>query len=242
MARKKSDRTQVNVSVPPEEIALIDGLVDAGTYKSRATALMELAKKQLGGNNPVDVFRRLLPEGVEVRKMVDHWECLNNLYWGDQLQPVWLTSNIATYGKSLGCWRPKERLINVIPTVVGDDSATRLSQVLGHEMCHQAQDELYRDLYGSAIGGQGDESHRCVPWSRACFDVILADGLDVFVPVWRRSTGNRWFPWVPAIDEDGEPDWMTMEKVRPDSTFMGMRLLSMKDSMHFCPGMYQPVS
>ena len=32
--------------------------------------------------------------------MLDTQECLNNQYWSDQLNPLWLTSSIEKYGGS----------------------------------------------------------------------------------------------------------------------------------------------
>ena len=101
-----------------------------------------------------------------------------------------------------------------------------------HEACHQAQNQLYRHL-DTAKGPRGkwtDLSHRCPSWSRACEDVIQAEGMNLFVPVWHRSTGNIWNPWVPDSS-----DWMTWRKVEPSDTFDGRRLASFDYSKSFGP-------
>jgi hypothetical protein len=54
--------------------------------------------------------------------------------------------------------------------------------------------------------------------------------MNLFVPVWHRSTGNIWNPWVPD-----SPDWMTWRRVEPSDTFDGRRLASFDSSKSFGP-------
>lgn len=172
----------------------------------------------------------ILPSDAKVADMLAAWRGADARYWNGALSPCWMTANIAKYGSSTGTWSPCSRTINLIPSLWNhDDELSTVAQVLVHETCHQAQTEFYRDL-DSASGPSSwfDRSHRCPSWSRACEDVIQAEGMDVFVPVWHRSTGNRWHPWVPDSS-----DWMKWRKVQPDDTFDGRRLLSKDDAMRF---------
>ena len=54
--------------------------------------------------------------------------------------------------------------------------------------------------------------------------------MNLFVPVWHRSTGNIWSPWIPA-----SPDWMTWRKVSPSDTYQGRPLASFDRSKCFGP-------
>lgn len=101
--------------------------------------------------------------------------------------------------------------------------------VIVHEACHQAQSQLYSEL-DDATGPKTwtDSSHRCPSWSRACEDVLQAEEMPWFMPVWHRSTGNQWNPWVPDSS-----DWMAWRKVEPDSTFDGRKLISMRGARSF---------
>lgn len=182
-------------------------------------------KKQL-----LFALKAILPSDAKVAGMLAAWCGADARYWNSALSPCWLTANIEKYGRFRGAWSPDSRTINLIPSLwYLDDELSTVAQVLVHETCHQAQTELYLHL-DSASGPASwfDRSHRCPSWSRACEDVIQAEGMDVFVPVWHRSTGNKWHPWVPD-----SPDWMKWRRVKPDETFDGRRLLSKKAAMSF---------
>lgn len=173
----------------------------------------------------------ILPPGQQVAHMLETWQQADARYWAGKLQPCWLTAGIEAYGHCIGTWRPAARTINVIPALHAVPDAA--AGVTIHEMCHQAQTELYGHL-DAAQGPRGrwtDTSHRCPSWSRAVEDVIQAEGMDVFCPVWHRSTGNQWHPWVPSSS-----DWTTWERVAPDATFDGRQLLSFESAKRFAPG------
>ncbi len=62
---------------------------------------------------------------------------------------------------------------------------------------------------------------------------MLADKLNVFVPVWRRSTGNRFMgPHYRPGDRGTRLDAGTGS---PNATFMGVHLASMQQAMHLSP-------
>ena len=61
----------------------------------------------------------------------------------------------------------------------------------------------------------------------------LADKLGAFVPVWRRSTGNRFTG--PTIDQETGNQTGLMERVSQNAAFTGMRLASMQQAMHLRP-------
>lgn len=187
-------------------------------------------------DHQLQAIAQILPEGVEVRQMLDWWAAADVRYWGGRLRPCWLTAGIEPYGKCIGSFSPSTRTINVIPSFWQRGAEQVARGVLIHEACHQAQGELYRHL-DAASGPRGrwtDTSHRCPSWTRAVEDVIQVDGLGVFCPIWRRSTGNEWFPWVPA-----SADWMTWRRVDPDDTFDGRRLLGFREARSFTPGVSQ---
>lgn len=187
----------------------------------------------------IEALQAILPDSAEVADMLKAWRGADAKYWKGNLTPCWLTANIEPYGSCIGTWSPSTRTLNLIPTLwrdkegkrrTPDDPLDGVAAVLVHEACHQAQGQFYRHLDG-AKGPRGkwfDFSHRCPSWSRACEDVIQAEEMDLFVPVWHRSTGNQWFPWVPA-----STDWMEWRKVEPDDTFDGRRLASFSEAMHF---------
>lgn len=180
----------------------------------------------------LQAIQMVLPESAEVADMLRAWRAADTRYWGGQLKPCWLTAAIEPYGKRIGHWEPGARTLNLIPTLWADPRA--VTCVMVHECCHQAQDQLYRQLDRAAKGPRGrwtDSSHRCPSWSRAVEDVIQTDGLDVFCPVWRRSTGNLWRPWVPVTE-----DWLTWEQADPDATVDGRRLLGFKAARGFMTG------
>jgi hypothetical protein len=176
----------------------------------------------------------VLPESAEVADMLRAWRRADARYWGGQLKPCWLTAGIEPYGKCIGTWSPHTRTINLVPMLWHRPLAARwVADVVAHECCHQAQSQLYKHLDREAKGPRGrwtDTSHRCPSWSRAVEDVIRADGLDVFCPVWRRSTGNLWHPWVPVTD-----DWLTWEQADPEATVDGRKLLGFRHARSFGP-------
>ena len=180
----------------------------------------------------VEALQAILPETAEVSDMLKAWRGADQRYWGGNLLPCWLTSNIEPYGHCIGTWNEGTRTLNLIPSLWRDaegnrrppeDTLEMVAGVMVHEACHQAQRQIYADL-DTATGPKTwtDTSHRCPSWSRACEDVIQAEGLPWFMPVWHRSTGNQWNPWVPASS-----DWMTWRKVEPDATFDGRKLIPM---------------
>ncbi|QNJ03728.1 hypothetical protein [Synechococcus sp. PROS-U-1] len=203
----------------------------------------------------MDALQQILPPSAEVASMLKCWAGADVRYWNSNLQPCWLTSNIAKYGKCIGTWTPDTRTLNLVPNLwfhyvdlghtdkdgnpiktkvrrPADDPLHIVSAVVIHEMCHQAQSQFYRDL-DAAKGPRGrwfDSSHRCPSWSRACEDVIQVDEMDLFVPVWHRSTGNIWNPWVPDSS-----DWMKWKQVEPDDTFDGRKLASFDQARAFHP-------
>jgi hypothetical protein len=182
----------------------------------------------------LEVLRGLLPAGSEVRQMLDAWAEIDQRYWGADLTPCWMTAGIEPYGKCIGSWSPHTRTLNLVPSLFRMKEPTAAVQgVLAHECCHQAQGQLYRHL-DQAKGPKGrwtDSSHRCPSWSRAVEDVVQRDGIHVFCPVWHRSTGNCWRPWVPDSS-----DWMTWKRVEPDATFDGRPLLGFEGARSFAPG------
>ena len=177
----------------------------------------------------IEALQAILTPSAEVADMLRAWRGADARYWNGNLTPCWLTANIEPYGHCIGSWNSGTRTLNLIPTLWQNnygirrlDALTEVTGVLVHEACHQAQDQFHRHL-DTARGPRGkwtDHSHRCPSCSRACEDVIQAENLGIFVPVWHRSTGNIWHPWVPDSD-----DWMTWRKVNPDDTFDGRRLL-----------------
>ncbi|CAK6700985.1 hypothetical protein [Synechococcus sp. CBW1107] len=186
----------------------------------------------------LEVLSEVLPPTSEVAAMLGWWREADARYWGGQLRPCWLVSGITPYGHCIGLWSPAARTITLHQSL-WNASATAGRGVLVHECCHQAQQELYRHLDTEAKGPGGkwtDTSHRCPSWSRAVEDVIQADGLEVFCPVWRRSTGNQWRPWIPTTT-----DWLTWEVTSPDKPFDGRRLLTLEESRSFEPNL-QPLS
>ena len=178
----------------------------------------------------LQALQLVLPESAEVADMLRAWRAADARYWAGQLRPCWLTAGIEPYGKCLGSWTPGTRTLNLVPTLWAD---TRyVAGVMVHESCHQAQGQLYRHL-DRAAGPRGrwtDHSHRCPSWSRAVEDVVKVEGLDVFCPVWRRSTGNEWSPWVPASE-----DWMRWEQADPEATVDGRKLLGFQAARAFMP-------
>lgn len=196
---------------------------------SKAAAAPALKAHQL------EALAAILPPTAEVAQMLAGWRGADARYWGAQLTPCWLTSNIEPYGKCIGSWNSATRTLNVIPRLfsAGGPESALMKAAMGvviHEACHQAQGQLYRHL-DQARGPRGrwtDSSHRCPSWSRAVEDVIQAEGLATFCPVWHRSTGNVWRPWVPA-----SADWLTWKRVEPGDTFDGRRLLEMDEARAF---------
>jgi hypothetical protein len=193
--------------------------------------------KEISKQRQVEALQSILPPTAEVADMLRVWCAADSRYWDGHLQPCWLTANIEKYGKAVGSFTPSTRTLNLVPqlwrSIKGADGVPAVvTGVIVHEACHQAQDQFYRHL-DSARGPRGkwfDTSHRSPSWSRAVEDVIQQDGLDVFCPVWHRSSGNLWHPWVPASD-----DWMTWERVDPQATFDGRKLLSLHMSKCFMP-------
>jgi hypothetical protein len=182
----------------------------------------------------LNVLREMIPATAEVAQMLDVWEEIDQRYWRGDLIPCWPSCNIEPYGKCIGSWTQGTRTLNLVPSLFRTNEATAVVWgVMAHECAHQAQGQLYRHL-DQAKGPRGrwtDSSHRYPSWSRALEDVIQQDGLDVFCPVWHRSTGNTWRPWVPA-----SADWMTWRMVSPDDTFDGRRLLTFEEARSFVPG------
>lgn len=182
----------------------------------------------------LEVLRAILPPGAEVAQLLKLWQEMDRCYFGAQLRPCWLQVGIEPYGHAIGSWCGATRTLNVVPqlwrrgTDLGGLGLVR--GVLLHEVCHQAQSQLFQEL-DQARGPRGkwtDLSHRCPSWSKAVDTVATAEGMDVFCPVWHRSTGNRWFPWVPA-----EADWSRWERADPQATVDGKRLLSFGESKAF---------
>lgn len=182
----------------------------------------------------LQALQMVLPETAEVADMLRAWRSADARYWAGQLKPCWLTAAIEPYGHLIGSWRPHTRTLNLVPMLWAGAEAERwVAGVVIHECCHQAQGQLYRHLDREAKGPRGrwtDFSHRCPSWSRAVEDVIQTDGLDVFCPAWRRSTGNQWFPWVPVSE-----DWLTWERADPEATVDGRKLLSFTAARSFTP-------
>lgn len=177
------------------------------------------------------VLETILPAEAEVVELLAAWEEVDSRYFGGQLQPCWIQVGIQPYGKSLGHWVPWSRTIQVALLLWGSENGQNLARrVLLHEVCHQAQSQLFQEL-DAAKGPRGrwtDRSHRCPSWSRAVNNVAEVARMDVFCPVWHRSTGNQWFPWVPA-----EADWSRWEKADPQARVDGKRLLSFDESRGF---------
>lgn len=171
---------------------------------------------------------QVLPGDVAVGQMLEWWKEFDASVWGGRLRPCWLTSAIEPYGHCLGHYERNARTISLAPLLWERGSHAVRRAIMVHEMAHQAQQELYRPL-DAAKGPRSwtDTSHRCPSWSRAVEDWIQAEGLDVFCPVWHRSTGNAWHPWVPDSD-----DWMVWRKADPGERFDGRRLLSFVDAKH----------
>jgi hypothetical protein len=204
-----------------------------------ATAAPALKKHQL------EALQAILPASAEVSDMLRAWRGADARYWGGNLTPCWLTANIEPYGAALGSWSPSTRTLNLIPTLWRENGQRpegaegvlqSVAGVLIHEACHQAQGQLYRHLDAEATGPRGrwtDTSHRCPSWARAVEDVIRTEGIDLFCPVWHKSTGNQWFPWVPV---DG--DWRRWEKADPEATVDGRQLMGLGQSKQFMgPGL-----
>lgn len=180
----------------------------------------------------LQALQMVLPESAEVADMLKAWRGADARYWGGRLRPCWLTAAIEPYGHLLGHHNGSTRTINLVPTLWEAGEAA-VWAVLVHEVCHQAQAELYRQLDRKAQGPRGrwtDLSHRCPSWARAVEDVVQAEGLDVFCPVWRRSTGNLWHPWVPVSE-----DWLLWEQADPEATVDGRKLLSFTAAKCFTP-------
>lgn len=190
----------------------------------------------------LEVLRAILPPGAEVAQLLKLWQEMDRRYFGAQLRPCWLQVGIEPYGRAIGSWCAATRTLNVVPQLwrcgVRLKDLKDLKMVRGvllHEVCHQAQSQLFREL-DQARGPRGkwtDLSHRCPSWSRAVNTVADVAGMEVFCPVWHRSTGNQWFPWVPA-----EADWSRWELADPQATVDGKRLLSFGESRGFLgPGL-----
>jgi len=186
----------------------------------------------------LQALQMVLPESAEVADMLKAWRGADARYWGGQLRPCWLTAAIEPYGHCIGSWHPCTRTLNLVPQLwqgpTGADGVPAwVTGVLVHECCHQAQGQLYRHLDREATGPRGrwtDTSHRCPSWARAVEDVVQAEGLDVFCPVWRRSTGNLWHPWVPVSE-----DWLRWEQADPGARVDGRKLLSFEQARSFTP-------
>jgi hypothetical protein len=186
----------------------------------------------------LQALQMVLPESAEVADMLKAWRGADARYWGGRLRPCWLTAAIEPYGKCLGSWSPGTRTLNLVPQLwhgpAGPDGVPAwVTGVVVHECCHQAQGQLYGHLDRQARGPRGrwtDTSHRCPSWARAVEDVVQAEGLDVFCPVWRRSTGNLWHPWVPVSE-----DWLQWEQADPEATVDGRKLLSFERARSFTP-------
>lgn len=198
---------------------------------SKAAAAPALKEHQ------IEALQAILPPTAEVADMLRAWRGADARYWAGSLTPCWLTASIEKYGKAVGHWCAATRTLNLVPQLWRSEEGIDgvplvVTGVLIHEACHQAQSQLYRHL-DAARGPRGrwfDASHRCPSWSRAVEDVIQRDRLDVFCPVWHRSSGNIWHPWVPASD-----DWMTWERADPEATYDGRRLLSFGEAKYFMP-------
>ena len=63
--------------------------------------------------------------------------------------------------------------------------------------------------------------------------MVLADKLDAFIPVLRRSTGNRFTAPPSTRRPENQTGWM--ERVSPNATFTGMRLASIQQAMYLWP-------
>lgn len=242
----------INLRVTPEVKAQLAQIQVDGGYRSMTAAATAMLLKGMESGpsppssppvpdapvDPLEVVKGILPAGSDIKRMVGLWEWANSNYWNRRLRPCWLTCNISKYGKAVASWSSADRTINIVPRAFQEGV---WASVLVHEMCHQAQTELYRHLdQRRLVGGTGDDSHRCPSWSRACWDVIYRE-LNLttggFVPCWRRSTGNRWFPWVPEADPETweiawEDPWI---RVEPDSTFLGKPLLDLGSASNFGP-------
>jgi hypothetical protein len=181
----------------------------------------------------IEALRKILPPTCEVAQMLNVWIAADRRYWQGNLTPCWLSCGIEPYGKAIGSWCGGTRTLNLVPMLFHTaDPTSWVRGVMIHEACHQAQSQLYRHL-DQAKGPRGrwtDHSHRCPSWSRAVEDVIQVEGLPVFCPVWRRSTGNEWHPWVPA-----QEDWMVWKRVKAGDRFDGRRLLGFDESRSFMP-------
>jgi hypothetical protein len=184
----------------------------------------------------LEALQAILPPTSEVADMLRAWRGADARYWGSSLTPCWLSCGIEPYGKCIGSWAPHSRTLNLIPTLWQTPEGlwgvpSAVAGVLVHEACHQAQGQLYRYLDTEAKGPRGrwtDTSHRCPSWARAVEDVVQREGMGVLCPVWRRSTGNLWTPWVPASQ-----DWLTWEQADPDATVDGRRLLTFGEARSF---------
>ena len=181
----------------------------------------------------IEALQAILPNSAEVADMLRAWRGADARYWKGNLKPCWLTANIEPYGACIGSWSPSTRTLNLIPTLWRRSCSKSLTAVTGvmvHEACHQAQGQLYNHL-DKAKGPRGkwtDFSHRCPSWSRACEDVLQGEEMPWFMPVWHRSTGNQWMPWVPD-----SADWMQWRRVEPDDTFDGRKLISKEAARSF---------
>ena len=194
--------------------------------------LAEIMTPTIQKRTQLAVLETILPAEAEVVDLLKAWKEVDSRYFGGQLQPCWLQVGIEPYGKSLGHWVPWSRTIQLASLLWKGDPRL-VAGVLLHEVCHQAQSQLFQEL-DQARGPRGrwtDSSHRCPSWSRAVNTVTELDGLQVFCPVWHRSTGNQWFPWVPA-----EADWSRWERADSQATVDGKRLLSRKESRSFIGG------
>jgi len=183
----------------------------------------------------LEALQAILPPTAEVADMLRAWRGADARYWGGNLTPCWLSANIEPYGHCIGSWSPSTRTLNLVPSLWATPAGlfgvpSAVAGVVVHEACHQAQVQLYRHL-DAAKGPRGkwtDHSHRCPSWARAVEDVIQREAMDVFCPVWRRSTGNLWTPWVPASE-----DWLAWEKADPLARFDGRKLLGFGEARSF---------
>jgi hypothetical protein len=172
-------------------------------------------------NLQMAVLTEILPDDTCTAEMLELWREIDAAYWGGRLRPLWMHAALTPYGHHLGRFSAHDRCIELVPGLWRGDASLRRAVML-HEMAHQAQSELYHSL-DAATGPRGqwtDLIHRCPSWSRAMEDWIQREQLNIFCPVWRRSTGNVWSPWVPD-----ESSWMTWRQVEPDDTFDGRQLL-----------------